>query len=72
MIFNNPVEKWMKFINSSDLPGKFKLWIYQFGILQRLQWPMLVYNMTSSTAEKLDRQADTTENVSEYHQELRH
>jgi hypothetical protein len=49
--------KWMKLINSSDLPVKFKMWIYQFGRLPRLQWQMLVNDMTSSTTEELDWRA---------------
>ncbi len=48
-------EKWLKQIENNLLPGKYKVWCYQFGLLPRLQWPMLVYDMPSSTAEELDR-----------------
>jgi hypothetical protein len=37
------LEEWVKLINSSDLPGKFKVWIYEFDMLPRLQWLILVH-----------------------------
>ena len=44
----------MKGINSSGLPGRFKLWIYQHGVLQRLSWPFTVYNIPMTEIEKME------------------
>ena len=36
----------MKLLDKSGLPGKYKAaWIYQHGILPRLLWPLLVYDV---------------------------
>ncbi|KAJ3600351.1 hypothetical protein NHX12_031336 [Muraenolepis orangiensis] len=39
----------------SGLPGKFKAWVYQHGILPRILWPLLVYAVPISTVETLER-----------------
>ncbi|KAL0159871.1 hypothetical protein M9458_043596, partial [Cirrhinus mrigala] len=39
----------------SGLPGKFKAWIYQHGILPRLLWPLLKYQVPITTVETLER-----------------
>ena len=48
------IADWMKGINSSGLPGRFKLWIYQHGVLQRLSWPFTVYNIPMTEIEKME------------------
>jgi len=35
------MEDCLKLVDKCGLPGKFKAWIYQHGILQRLLWPLL-------------------------------
>lgn len=46
---------WLAAIDKSGLPGKFKTWIYQHGVLPRILWPLLVYETPISTVEKLER-----------------
>ena len=42
-------------IDRCGLIGKFKLWIYQHGLLPRLIWPMMVNEIPASTVEKLEQ-----------------
>ncbi|KAL0183880.1 hypothetical protein M9458_019576, partial [Cirrhinus mrigala] len=42
-------------IDKSGLPGKFKAWIYQHGVLPRLLWPLSVYEVPTSTVEALEK-----------------
>ena len=42
-------------VDKSGLPGKFKAWIYQHGILPRLLWPLLVYDVPLTTVEGFER-----------------
>ena len=45
----------LKQINSTALPGKLKLWCFQFGLLPRLMWPISIYEVTLSHANRLER-----------------
>lgn len=38
-------------VDISGLPGKFKAWIYQLGILPHLWWRLLVYEVPLITVE---------------------
>ena len=49
------MEDWLKLVDKCGLPGKFKAWIYQHGILPRLLCPFLVYSVPSSTVEAMER-----------------
>jgi len=51
----NQVEDGLKKIYRSNLPGKFKAWLYQHALLPRLIWPMMLYEVPSSTIEALER-----------------
>ena len=42
-------------IDKSGLPGKLKLWCLQFGLFPWLMWPLSVYEITLSVAEKMER-----------------
>ncbi len=44
----------LKSIDSCALPGKLKLWCFQFGLLPRLLWPLTVYEVSLTTVEKLE------------------
>lgn len=44
-----PLEGWLAAGEKSGLPGKFKAWIDQHGILPGTLWPLLVYEFTLST-----------------------
>ena len=48
-------DDWMKAVDKSGLPGKYKAWIYQHGMLPRLLWPLLVYDVPISTVEAIER-----------------
>ncbi|KAL7868065.1 hypothetical protein SRHO_G00094490 [Serrasalmus rhombeus] len=37
------VDGWLKSVDKSDLPGKFKAWVYQHGFLPRILRPLLIY-----------------------------
>ena len=47
--------EWLSTIDKSGLPGKFKAWIYQHGLLPRTLWPLLVYEFTMTTIEEYER-----------------
>ncbi|XP_075904972.1 uncharacterized protein LOC142903304 [Nelusetta ayraudi] len=49
------LETWLAAVDKSGLPGKFKAWIYQHGVLPRVLWPLLVYKVPLSTVETLER-----------------
>lgn len=49
------VSEGMRNIDKTGLPGKFKAWIYQHGLLPRIAWPLLLYEITATTVEKLER-----------------
>ena len=49
------LDDWLHKTDKSGLPGKFKAWIYQHGILPRILWPFLVYEVPLSTVEYLER-----------------
>ena len=47
------VSEGMRNIDKTGLPGKFKAWIYEHGLLPRIAWPLLLYEITVTTVEKL-------------------
>lgn len=49
------VDEWMQQVEKSGLPGKFKAWIFQHGVLPRLLWPLLVYDVPLSTVETVEK-----------------
>ena len=40
------VSEGMRNIDKTCIPGKFKAWIYQLGLLPRIAWPLLLYEIT--------------------------
>ncbi|KAJ3582011.1 hypothetical protein NHX12_015990 [Muraenolepis orangiensis] len=56
------LDGWLKSVDKSGLPGKFKAWVYQHGILPRILWPLLVYAVPISTVETLERRRNNTHN----------
>ena len=48
---NRELEAWLSAVDKSGLPGKFKAWIYQHGILPRMLWPLLVYEFPITAVE---------------------
>ena len=51
------LDTWMTTIDKSALPGKYKAWIYQHGVLPRVLWPLLVYDVPMTTVEAMERLA---------------
>jgi hypothetical protein len=49
------VKEGLKRIEGSELPGKLKAWLYQHGLLPRLVWPLMVYEIPISLVEKLEQ-----------------
>ncbi|XP_071153477.1 uncharacterized protein [Mytilus edulis] len=49
------LDDWLKAVDKSGLPGKYKAWIYRHGILPRLLWPLLVYDVPMTTVEGMER-----------------
>lgn len=45
----------LKQINKSGLPGKFKAWLFQHGLLPRIMWPLMLYEIPTTTVEGLER-----------------
>lgn len=41
-------------IDSSMLPGKFKVWCMHFGLLPRLMWPLTIYDVAISRVEIIE------------------
>ncbi|KAJ8393505.1 hypothetical protein AAFF_G00059780 [Aldrovandia affinis] len=42
-------------IDRSQLPGKYKVWCYQFTLYQRVMWPLKMCQIPSSTASLFGR-----------------
>jgi hypothetical protein len=49
------LQEGLKQIDQTGLPGKFKTWLYQHGLLPRLLWPLMLYEITSTAVEGLER-----------------
>ncbi|VDI83152.1 Hypothetical predicted protein [Mytilus galloprovincialis] len=45
----------MRNIDKTGLPGKLKVWIYQHGLPPRISWPIMLYEITLTRVEKLER-----------------
>ena len=37
-------KEWLDSVDKSGLPGSYKAWCYQHGILTRLTWPLFIYD----------------------------
>lgn len=49
------LDEGLRRIDKSELPGKFKTWIYQYGLLPRLVWPLMVNEIPVSLVEQLEQ-----------------
>ena len=47
--------KWMEIIDKSGLPGKYKAWCYQHGILPRITWPLLMYEVPMTKVKSSEK-----------------
>ena len=37
------LKDWLRLIEDSNLPGRYKVWCFQFVLLPKLLWPLLMY-----------------------------
>ena len=49
------LEEWLTKIDRRGLPGRFKAWLFQYAVLPRVLWPLLVYHISITTVESLER-----------------
>ena len=42
-------------IDRTGLPGKFKAWLFQNGLLPRLMWPLMLYEIAMTAVESLEK-----------------
>lgn len=52
---SDDLSSWLSTVDRSGIPGKFKAWNYQHGILPRLLWPLLIYEVLITTVESFER-----------------
>ena len=45
----------MQTIDKTQLPCKYKAWMYQHGLLPRLIWPLTLYEILTTAVEVLER-----------------
>ena len=45
----------LRAIDGSGLPGKYKVWCYQFGLLPRVLWQLAIYDIPLSPVERMER-----------------
>ncbi|XP_078621248.1 uncharacterized protein LOC144887724 [Branchiostoma floridae x Branchiostoma japonicum] len=51
-------EEWLRRIEKSGLPGKFKAWLYQHGLLPRLMWLLSVYDIPLTSVAEVERKVN--------------
>ena len=49
------LQEQLNLIESKSIPGRYKAWCFQFGIMPRLTWPLLMYDIPMSKIEALER-----------------
>ena len=49
------LKEWLKAIDQTSLQGRFKAWCFQFGVIPRLQWPFLLYEIPMSTIQNMEK-----------------
>ena len=50
------LEDFLNRIQDTHLPGKFKVRMLHHGLIPKLRWPMMLYDMAISTVERMERQ----------------
>ena len=45
-------------IHKTNLPGKYKLWILQFALYPRIEWPLITYEVGISRVEKMEQRCN--------------
>ena len=52
---SNDLTKWLVGVDKTLLPGKAKVWCCQFGVLPRLLWQLLVYEVAVTRVERMQQ-----------------
>ena len=47
-------EEGLKTIDQCGLPGKYKVWCLQFMLIPKLLWPLMIYDICTSTVETME------------------
>ena len=47
-------EESLKVIDQCGLLGKYKVWYLQFMLIPKLLWPLLIYDISTSTVEAME------------------
>ncbi len=53
------LRSWLRTVDKSGLPGKFKAWVYQHRILPITLWPLLIYVVPITVVEGFDRKVSS-------------
>ncbi len=53
------LEGWLRTVDKSGLPGRFKAWVYQHGILPRILWPLLIYEVPMTVVEGFEQKVSS-------------
>uniref|UniRef100_A0A0L8H7Q2 Uncharacterized protein n=1 Tax=Octopus bimaculoides TaxID=37653 RepID=A0A0L8H7Q2_OCTBM len=48
-------EEWLRMIDRSGLPGMFRAWLFQHGLLPRLIWLLMLYDVPMTIVERVER-----------------
>ncbi len=51
-------DKWLRKTEGSGLPGKFKAWLFQHGLLPRLMWLLIIYEVPMTSVEGVERRVN--------------
>ena len=51
-------EEGLKAIDGTKLPGKYKLWMLQFGLYPRLVWPLQIYEVALTRVEIIEQKCN--------------
>jgi len=49
------IEDGLRVISDCKLQGTLKCWMYQFGLLPRIMWPMIMYEIPMTAVEEFER-----------------
>ena len=51
-------EEGLKAIDETKLPGKYKVWMLQFGLYPRLAWPLQIYEIALTRVETIEQKCN--------------
>lgn len=57
-VFEKRIDEWLRKIEGSGLPGNFKAWLFQHGLLPRLAWLLMISKAPMTSVEGMERRAN--------------